>query len=461
MMFSFRGEGLLSSKKDVVDRRLGIVKVLSGLMRGADDPKFFLTITEISATSRINPFLGGISSTGVGLTHRDASNAAIGEALEDYCVSIVPENLVFSTWENLNRKGFQTLHPDEYPLFSRNQYNQADFPFSPFTTDTRLQWVPAHSLFSGEEKFVPASMVYSDYKPCPGEVQICPTIFAGVGCGRTKDQALLAALSEVIERDAMMIWWLNQHARNKCQFTPDSWIYNVLKEHFSSSNLQFELWDIGTDIKIPSFFGLLTDHANGLVSGGFACRLNPQLAALKALYECIQNRLGALSFKARSGVEEFNARLGMDLLHHPEQTTLQYGSEEEAFSAMSQLNMNVQFYTDPERFFYLDTVRASPKKTLLPADSSDPRRVNFTAQVATYLEEIGSKGLDALCVDITLPDVRDLGFFVVRVLVPGLLPNSVTAWPYLGNPRLYEISTDLGFAKKTESEMTRVPMPYG
>ena len=91
----------------------------------------------------------------------------------------------------------------------------------------------------------------------------------------------------------------------------------------------------------------------------------------------------------------------------------------------------------------------------------DPRKDDPTQILATYLQILKEKKQEILCVDITLPDMRELGFIVLRVLAPGLVPNSVTAWPYLGNPRLYEVPKKLGFPQKEESELCPAPMPYG
>lgn len=444
----------------LVDSKTGVIKTCSGLMRGAHEPKFFIDITEISGTQRVTPFLGGISSTGVGLTAEDAANAALGEALEDYCFSIVPDDLPLSTWRNLTRTGHSALHPEEYPLFSARQYAQANFPYASFTEDTPLRWVQARSFPEGAEKFVPAGLVYGNYQPVAQELRICPTNYTGTGCGPTAGRALLAALCEVIERDAMMIWWLNQLPFPKSTPRPDSWFKRILEERFEFSGLCLELWEITTDINIPCFFGLLTDPFHHIASGGFACRLSLEQAALKALYECLQNRLGVLSLRDGSGVRELNARLGKKVLNYS--LTEQYArAETEGFATMTQLNMNLQFYADPDNFRYLDTVRSNQDEVFFPRPGHRPFDVDPAEQLATYIKALQRKGLEILVVDITLPDIAELGFFVTRALVPGLVPNSVTAWPYLGNPRLYTVPEYLGFKGKKEPQLETAPMPYG
>lgn len=445
----------------LVDRKTGVVKMLSFLMKGHHEPRFYLSITDISRMRRISPFLGGISSTGVGLTSIDAMNAALGEAAEGYCCTAVPHGLVKGSWNGLRQAGYHALYPEDFPLFSEQQYARENFPFKPFVEDTVLRWVRGVSLVKQTEKLVPAALVYCNYEPEEQESRICPTNFAGTGCGTTRDGAVLAALYEVIERDAMMIWWLNQLAVPRCRPVSGSWFSRVFEERFAHSGLQFELREITTDLRIPTYFGLVTDPFNKVVSGGFASRLDPQAAALKSLFECIQNRIGVLSLRQGAGVMELNSRLGKKVLHQPRENQSLYSVYGDDFSEMTQLNANLQFYADPSNLCYLKAIRSNKDETLLTSSTNGYCVVKPSDDFPVCLGAIRRRGFDVIAVDITLPDIRELGLFVVRVLVPGLVPNSVTAWPHLGCPRLYEVPERLGFRGKSESELETAPMPYG
>ena len=159
-------------------------------------------------------------------------------------------------------------------------------------------------------------------------------------------------------------------------------------------------------------------------------------------------------------MRELNARLGKKVLNYS--LAEQYArAETEGFATMTQLNMNLQFYADPDNFRYLDTVRSNQDEVFFPRPGHRPFDVDPTEQLAAYIDALQRKELEILVVDITLPDIADLGFFVTRALVPGLVPNSVTAWPYLGNPRLYTVPEYLGFKGKKEPQLETAPMPYG
>ena len=460
-MISARRLNSLWIGERLVDRKTGVIKTLSFLMKGSYEPRFYLSITNISRTHRISPFLGGISSTGVGLTAIDSMNAALGEAAEDYCCTVVPRGLIKESWNGLRQAGYHALYPEDFPLFSERQYAQKNFPFEPFEKDTVLRWVRGVSLLKQTEKLVPAALVYCNYQAEEQESRICPTNFAGIGCGTSKDRAILAALYEVIERDAMMIWWLNQLAMPRSSPAPGTWFNRVYGERFAHSGLQFELREITTDLCVPVYFGLVIDPFNKVVSGGFASRLDPQTAALKSLFECIQNRLGVLSLKEGTGVAELNSRIGKKVLHQSGENQSLYSVYGDDLSKMTQLNANLQFYADPSNLCHLKAIRSNKDETLLAPGANGYCAAKPTDDLSVCVDAIRQRGFDIIVVDITLPDIQELGLFVVRVLVPGLVPNSVTAWPYLGCPRLYEVPENLGFERKSESELETAPMPYG
>ena len=445
--------------QQLTSRKTGILKALTLFFRNADESRAHIAVTELTETSRYTQFIGGISATGVGLYAPQAVMVAIGEAVEHYCAYFVPEDLPQTTYKDLRQKGFNALGPYEWPLYSSSQYNQEDFPFRPFTDETVVRWVEGLSLLGNGNKLVPAGLVYISYKQAPGEVKICPTNFTGIASGLSRDYAILSGIYEIIERDAMMIWWLNQIARPKCRLDSGSWFSRVFRERFAPSGLRFELWEITSDLDIPTFFGLVTDPYEKVVSAGFAAKPDPQWAALKALFECIQNRLGMLPMKSERGREEYCERLGPNYLPKKGKNGSARSLYADDFSDVTRLHSSLQLYTDPDMAVHLDRVRSSIQEVTLDQSSlestGDPSK-----DLAFCLEILEQKGFDVIVVDMTLPDVADLGFSVVRVLIPGLVPYSVTAWPYLGNPRIYDVPELLGFARKEEKDLEKAPMPY-
>jgi thiazole/oxazole-forming peptide maturase SagD family component len=208
------------------------------------------------------------------------------------------------------------------------------------------------------------------------------------------------------------------------------------------------------DIPIPVFFGLVTDERNNAVAGGFGTNLNPERAALKALFECVQNRLGQLPMRSDWGRDLYNRKIRKTIFE-----SAATSPSSEGFSRMTDLNTNLHAYLEPQSHHLLDGIRSDAPPVPL---SSIVNRSRGTARddAEICLGMLEHKGFDVIVTDLTHEDVSDLGFVVLRVSVPGLVPNSVTAWPHLGNPRLYTVPPKLGFPHKSEADMATFPMPY-
>jgi ribosomal protein S12 methylthiotransferase accessory factor len=79
------------------------------------------------------------------------------------------------------------------------------------------------------------------------------------------------------------------------------------------------------------------------------------------------------------------------------------------------------------------------------------------------LSILDKRGFDVLVVDLTTPDVRELGLHVVRVLIPGLQPlHGDHCYPFLGGKRLYEVPCRLGLRNNPlrEDKVFKLPHPF-
>ena len=437
----------------LVSRKTGILKGLHTLFRAPAEPRLHVAISELTDSRRYLECYGEVSGTGVGLTEERALMSAIGEAVEAYCSYDIQQPLTLASYKEISKSDPHAVSPHELPLYSAAQYEQSGFRFRPFIEDAIVRWGKGVSAISGAERSLPAALVYISYSPLENETPICHTIFGGIASGTSYTAALLSGLYEAVERDAMMIWWLGQLPMAKVTLSPDSWLGEIFERCFACQGLTFELWHITMDIPIPVFFGLVTDTANNAIAGGFGTNLSPEVAALKALFECVQNRLGQLPLKWDWGKALYNDRKKKNIF------ALDAPEASRQFSHMMDLNNNLQTYLDPEAHHLLDAIRSGTMETAL---TEIPNRSSGRAEqdLKTCLGMLQQRGFDVIVTDLTHEDVAYLGFVVLRVSIPGLVPNSVTAWPYLGNPRLYRVPCHMGFPPKTEGDMARIPMPY-
>ena len=90
--------------------------------------------------------------------------------------------------------------------------------------------------------------------------------------------------------------------------------------------------------------------------------------------------------------------------------------------------------------------------------STDPRR-----NLRTVLKMLQERNMEVIFVDATTPDIKELGYKVVRVIIPELQPLYLNErYKYLGNERLYKIPKNLGYrdSETREEELNTIPHPF-
>ena len=102
--------------------------------------------------------------------------------------------------------GSRAVDPARFALFSDRQYATPGFPYVRFDRDTRIAWIDGVSLPDGAPAWLPAQLVHlagheSRAPDLPHDEQR-----ARVSRDRRRS-ATLAALLELLERDAFMITW--------------------------------------------------------------------------------------------------------------------------------------------------------------------------------------------------------------------------------------------------------------
>src|SRR5262249_4827417 len=114
------------------------------------------------------------------------------------------------------------------------------------------------------------------------------------------------------------------------------------------------------------------------------------------------------------------------------------------------LRSSVEFLTQPTKVVRLDELR-------------DVATGNVVVDLRKALKEIKPFVADVVGVDITTPDVDEVGFKVCLVIVPDLQPMDINHWyPHHGGRRLYDVPWKLGLVPgpRTERELNTQPHPF-
>lgn len=109
------------------------------------------------------------------------------------------------------------------------------------------------------------------------------------------------------------------------------------------------------------------------------------------------------------------------------------------FSDITEFKHHVKLYSLPENLHRLEFIYSNDvRKDLysMPNYSTKSKKDDVNA----CLEMLEKKEFEVIVVDVTSRDIQQIGFNVLKVLIPGLQPlNGDHNFPFSGGKRLYEM----------------------
>jgi bacteriocin biosynthesis cyclodehydratase domain-containing protein len=359
-------------------------------------------------------------STGKGRTVPQARASALGEAIERYCSQ-------YEGYEPHFRAPFVELdnvaiHPHDLMGFSERQYTEREawrqkgvtaYVPDPYDAVRPIDWSPAWSLSQDRWRLIPSAFAYFCY-PRERGGDICRGCSNGVAAGNCLEEAIMQGFFELVERDAMAMWWYHKLRKPSVDWRGfDSSFVAAADAAINELGMRLEILDLTTDLGIPVFSANLFNQNENLCfkSNGLGCHHDPRIALERAVSELGQT------------------------------WTL---PDMDAYS--------LKFQDIPlSRELFL---QADPHKT--PKTASDfvrERRGDFLDDIEDVVRLLRTRGLEMLAMDLTRPDV---GFPVARVIVPGL----VHFWPRFGCRRLFEVPKAAGWIEGGAGEEGLNPVPF-
>ncbi|KVU45841.1 bacteriocin biosynthesis cyclodehydratase [Burkholderia ubonensis] len=360
--------------------------------------------------------------SGKGRTDDQARVSALCEALERFSsVYQGDEATVTGSIEALLADpawDAEPIHVNDLQQFSERQFDERE-AINALTSDVRKQvpprfmahdvidWTPAWSLVTGKRRLVPLSYCYAE---TPGSAQANVTCVHnpnGCAAGSYLDEAILQGMLELIERDAVAIWWYNRIPRPGIDLASfaDPYFDALVKEY---ETLGWRMWalDITHDLGVPAVAALAENPVDGRFSIGFGCHPDARIAVQRALTEVNQ----LLDVAADAPHPWDRAKLSATEFLYP-----------------------------------ANGVRCTTSSTWQPVDAA-----TLSEAIAHCVGRIAAAGMDVLVVDKTRPDI---GLSVVQVIAPGLCHF----WPRFGARRLYAVPVELGWCDEPRRESALNP----
>jgi ribosomal protein S12 methylthiotransferase accessory factor len=422
----------------LIDKQTGIIKNIKGyifyLCR-----KFFLYEAEI----KFNEYISAYNTSqkhglGIGFDKESALCSCIGEAIERYCGTFyIPKDYIVNSYEELKNKA---VNIRELTLYSEAQYKQKKIPYNPTPEKLKVRWVKGYSLTKKKYILVPAHFVGLSSSHCLREEHFISQVTStGLACGYIEEEAILNGIYEVIERDAFNIMWYNCLPMPHVIIT-EKLFREVIKEITSVEGLEIYIIDMTTDFQIPSFCTMILNKKDipPLVCFGAAANLNPRLAIKKSFLEAIHTFFFLFMNNYYKGIKEYKIEQLISFSDHA------------LFYAHSSKRPILNFIKDH-------------RNRILDSDISDFLLGDKKKDLKFCIDLLKKKGYDIIVVNITLPDISELGLYVVRVFVPEALPLRVGVDQYPGGGRrLYEVPKKLKYRCRntTERELNPNPHPF-
>ena len=94
-------------------------------------------------------------------------------------------------------------------------------------------------------------------------------------------------------------------------------------------------------------------------------------------------------------------------------------------------------------------------------DFSEKNKRNDIEEIRHIVKLLKDKNYNVLFKDITTPDIRQLGFYSVKVFVPQLIPLA-GGYPFYfsGGERLYSVPKQMGFESNDFENINKYPHPF-
>jgi ribosomal protein S12 methylthiotransferase accessory factor len=374
--------------------------------------------------------------SGKGMTRAAAWRSCLGEAVERYSAGVWrPDEVVLSRRSDLDGR---SLDPRELVLFRPEQY--ADLQYAQYTDETEMRWIRGRSLVHEDEVWLPAIAVFMEYEVHSQEEFLVPITSNGLAAGPTLADAVLSAIYEVVERDAVLIAWHNQlpGRRYDAATHPDADVRQLAKL-YARRGVELALFELPADHPIAVFVAIAFQRGGfggPYATVGMGANVDPNAAARSAALEVGQVRP---TFRERA--RTLDAARIAELRTNP--------------SGVKSLEDHALLYADPlmaDAFAFLEGERGQWRPSA-PSTTADALRA--------VLDHFRAASQDVLYVNLTPRDLEPLGLFTVRAILPGFQP----IWfghgeRRLGGPRLYELPFRLGLRDQPATFESLNPLPH-
>ena len=426
----------VNQAKKMISSEFGILKGISKLSIHNNDPKLISYGVLPANTIPLGAaeFQGRSSGCATNLT--DAFMTTLGEVAERYTPAFYQlEDMLHSTFKDLPQT-HKSVAPSEYALYHPKQYDlykRSNVPVYPFTEDTKLYWTEMTDLITGENSYVPSSLVYMPFLHDTHNITF--TTSTGLAAHTNIYSAILTSLYECVERDCFTISWTHLLDLPKIKMTDE--IKDFVHEIFDE-NVEIHFVDMTLDLEFPTVFGFCISQTEfgSIVTVGSSTRATYGEALKKVVKECAQAVSYLRYTKGNIGDWKKERMQLLDFEDH----SVYYN------------------YYEEERVVFDHWRNLKKEKIIDLEEKTDKTPLEIIHEM---LEVFKKNNFNVLFKDTTTVDINQCGFYSVKILIPQIIQMS-GAYPFYfwGGERIFTVPPKLGYPAKELKDFNRFPHPF-
>lgn len=399
---------------DIFSDKFGIVNAL--LERHEFDKYNLYMYQCLSADTKLLFKLSrNVSSGGLGISENKkiAITSCLAEALERYCMSFIPKYEIIEGYKKDFKDKFIFNH---FNLYSEEQYNNIPMFLNP--NRDRIEWTKIYNFKDVKKyKYWPASLIYIPYDL---NKTVAETTSTGMAAGFTIEECVKSGLFELLERDALMINFMQRLNPPEVDINTIKGLNRKLISDMKK-DYNIKIYKLYSDINIPIYLSIIyTKKHNKIHYGiGASANLDSDYAVNKSLKECLFTFFYSKSIMSerQKDIHKIN-KLYEHFLYYQ-------GNNFHKLLFNSQI---IKY--KKERIDYQD-----------------------------FLKELDKNGLEIYYKELTTDDIKSTGIKVVKVVVPSLIDlNKSHIYPRLGAKRYFDVPEKLGL--KYSESISNMPHPF-
>lgn len=368
-----------------------------------------------------------------------ALSKSVGELLERYFLAVYrKENLKIASLAEMQKTGnlFDVRHLSGF-LPWQSEARRAFVRDG----DVPLYWQKGRDAVSGTSAYIPAQLVFWGYDSVPENgrrLLLQESNTNGAAGGFTYEEAFVSAVLELVQRDGFLMYWLNTISPKRIDLSSlsDEGVSNALEE-LKYYGVECHILDTTSDIGVFSCACVLVDRRGEpivAVGGGASFQV------ADAIEQSINEAISVLGFLAHIDPYELPSP------YAPFSTPIGRFERLRVWRGEKMLK-HLDFFIGGE---------IVPVGNIVGADDGELSAAEQYAKILDIFRKKG-RGYEIFAHEVQNNLLRELGYHVVRTVVPALMPLYLTEhYAPLGCARL----SDFAHMQKQTATLNTMPHPF-